>query len=65
MDAEALLLVPLRDPRDMLVDWLAFGTPVRFVFKEGENPFKGRRNVLTDRQVERRKRLLRHARRKG
>lgn len=27
---EALLLVPLRDPRDMLVDWLAFGTPVRF-----------------------------------
>ncbi len=41
------------------------GTPVRFVFKEGENPFKGRRNVLTDRQVERRKRLLRHARRKG
>lgn len=27
---EALLLVPLRDPRDMLVDWLAYGTPVRF-----------------------------------
>jgi len=41
------------------------GTPVRFVFKEGENPFRGRRNVLTDRQVERKKRLIRHARRKG
>lgn len=27
---EALLLVALRDPRDMLVDWLAFGAPARF-----------------------------------
>ena len=40
------------------------GTPVRFVFKEGENPFKDRKNVLTDRQVARKKRLLRHVKRK-
>ena len=41
------------------------GTPVRFVFKEGENPYKDKKNVLTDRQVARRKRLLRHVKRKG
>jgi len=39
------------------------GTPVRFVFKEGENPYRGRKNVLTERQQARRKRLIRHARR--
>ncbi|MBJ7575373.1 tetratricopeptide repeat protein [Luteimonas sp. MC1828] len=27
---EARLLVPLRDPRDMLLDWLAFGAPTHF-----------------------------------
>ena len=41
------------------------GTPVRFVFKEGENPYKDKKNVLTDRQVARKKRLLRHVKRKG
>ena len=40
------------------------GTPVRFVFKEGENPYKDRKNVLSERQVERRRRLLRHVKRK-
>ena len=40
------------------------GTPVRFVFREGENPFKDRKNVLTDRQVERKRRLLRHVKRR-
>ena len=40
------------------------GTPVRFVFKEGENPYKDRKNVLTERQVERRRRLIRHVKRK-
>jgi len=40
------------------------GTPVRFVLKEGENPYKDRKNVLTDRQVERRRRLMRHVKRK-
>ena len=39
------------------------GTPVRFVFKEGDNPYKDRKNVLTDRQVERKRRLLRHVKR--
>ena len=38
------------------------GTPVRLVFKTGENPFKGRRNKLTPRQQRRRKRLIKHAR---
>ena len=37
------------------------GTPVRLEFRSGENPFKGRRNVMTPRQQRRRKRLLRHA----
>ncbi len=40
------------------------GTPVRFVFKEGDNPYKDKKNVLTDRQVARKKRLLRHVKRK-
>jgi GTP-binding protein len=39
------------------------GTPVRFVFKEGENPYRGRKNVLTERQQAKRKRLIRHVRR--
>ncbi|WP_058834576.1 ribosome biogenesis GTPase Der [Luteimonas abyssi] len=40
------------------------GTPVRFVFKEGDNPYKDRKNVLTERQVARKRRLLRHVKRK-
>jgi len=40
------------------------GTPIRLEFKTGENPYKGRRNVITPRQQRRRKRLLRHAKRK-
>src|SRR3546814_9968636 len=39
------------------------GTPVRFVFKEGENPYKDRKNVLSERQVAKKKRLIRHAKR--
>src|SRR5687768_7868836 len=41
------------------------GTPVRFVFKEGDNPYKDKKNVLTDRQVARKKRLLRHVKKRG
>ncbi|NUS37734.1 MAG: ribosome biogenesis GTPase Der [Lysobacter sp.] len=41
------------------------GTPVRFVFREGENPYKDKKNPLTDRQVARKRRLLRHVKRKG
>lgn len=40
------------------------GTPVRFVFKEGENPYKGRRNILSERQIARKRRLLRHVKRR-
>lgn len=36
------------------------GTPVQLVFKTGENPYKDKRNVLTPRQVMRRKRMIRH-----
>jgi GTP-binding protein len=36
------------------------GTPVRLAFKTGTNPFEGRRNKLTPRQVQKRKRLMKH-----
>ena len=39
------------------------GTPVRILFKTGDNPFKGRRNKLTPRQQQKRKRLMKHAKR--
>ncbi|NBB93265.1 MAG: ribosome biogenesis GTPase Der [Gammaproteobacteria bacterium] len=41
------------------------GIPVRLVFREGENPYAGRRNVLTPRQLEKRKRLKKFVRRKN
>ena len=34
------------------------GTPVRIEFRSDENPFKGKRNPLTPRQVQKRKRLM-------
>jgi GTP-binding protein len=34
------------------------GTPIRLVLKTGENPYEGKKNVLTDRQVRRRQRLM-------
>jgi GTPase len=36
------------------------GTPIRIQFKEGENPFEGRKNTLTPTQLRKRKRLLQH-----
>jgi len=36
------------------------GTPIRLQFKTSDNPFKGRRNQLTRRQVTRKKRLVSH-----
>ncbi len=39
------------------------GTPVRFLFKEGDNPYKDKKNVLTERQVAKKKRLIRHVKR--
>ncbi|MGE0334269.1 MAG: ribosome biogenesis GTPase Der [Gammaproteobacteria bacterium] len=38
------------------------GTPVRIEFKFGDNPFEGRKNPLTKRQVQKRRRLIRHVR---
>ncbi len=38
------------------------GTPLRLEFRGTENPFAGRRNVLTRRQVKRRQRVVRHRR---
>lgn len=40
------------------------GAPIRIEFKSGKNPFAGRRNKLTERQKNRKKRLLRHVKRK-
>jgi len=38
------------------------GTPVRIEFRESENPYAGRRNVLTEGQIKKRRRLVRHTR---
>ncbi|HEX3895960.1 MAG TPA: ribosome biogenesis GTPase Der [Rudaea sp.] len=38
------------------------GTPIRIEFRENENPFAGRKNELTERQVRKRRRLIRKAR---
>ncbi|MCK5189086.1 MAG: ribosome biogenesis GTPase Der, partial [Methylococcales bacterium] len=40
------------------------GTPVKLVFKSPENPFKGQKNKLTERQVKKRQRLVKHKKRK-
>ncbi|MBW8823144.1 MAG: ribosome biogenesis GTPase Der [Xanthomonadales bacterium] len=39
------------------------GTPVRFVFKENDNPYKDKKNVLSDRQLAKRQRMIRHIKR--
>ena len=39
------------------------GTPVKFEFRENKNPYEGKVNELTDRQVEKKKRLMRHVKR--
>ncbi|ARU94909.1 ribosome biogenesis GTPase Der [Tatumella citrea] len=36
------------------------GTPIRIQFKEGENPYAGKRNLLTPTQQRKRKRLMSH-----
>jgi len=40
------------------------GLPVRLIFKDSDNPYAGRRNVLTPRQIQKRKRLKTLGRRK-
>ncbi len=36
------------------------GTPIKLEFRTSENPFKGKRNTLTERQVRKRRRMIRH-----
>jgi len=38
------------------------GAPLRLELKSGDNPFAGRRNTLTTRQLRRRRRVMRHSR---
>ncbi len=40
------------------------GTPVQIEFRQGKNPFAGRRNQLNKRQQEKRRRLMRHVKKK-
>ena len=40
------------------------GTPIKFVFKEGDNPYEGKKNVLTERQVKAKRRLMKHVKRR-
>ena len=40
------------------------GTPVNFEFREGDNPFSGKKNTLTDRQKRKRKRLVSHVKKR-
>jgi GTP-binding protein len=39
------------------------GTPLRIEFKSGENPYRHKKNVLTPKQVQKKKRLMRHVKR--
>ncbi len=41
------------------------GTPIRIEFKSGKNPYAGRKNRLTKRQLEKRKRLKKFTSRRG
>jgi GTP-binding protein len=36
------------------------GTPVVFLFREGANPYEGKKNVLTERQIKAKRRLMKH-----
>ncbi len=36
------------------------GTPIRIEFKGGDNPYEGKKNALTDRQVNKKRRLMAH-----
>jgi GTP-binding protein len=41
------------------------GTPIRLEWREGSNPFEGKRNELSERQQRKRQRLIRHAKRRS
>lgn len=36
------------------------GSPIRLEFKSGDNPFEGRKNQLSDRQIRRKRRMMKH-----
>lgn len=38
------------------------GTPIRFEFKTSDNPYAGKRNKLTKRQIDKKRRLMNHVR---
>jgi GTPase len=40
------------------------GTPIRLELKSGENPFEGKKNILTPRQRQKKKRLMKYVKRK-
>ena len=40
------------------------GTPIRLIFKDGDNPFAGKRNKLTTRQWKKRRRIIRTRKKK-
>lgn len=40
------------------------GTPVRIELKQGENPYADKRNVLTPRQVHRKRRMMKHVKKR-
>ena len=40
------------------------GTPIRLIFKDGDNPFAGKRNKLTHRQWKKRRRIIRMRKKK-
>ncbi len=40
------------------------GVPIRLVFKSADNPFQDRRNSLTERQVRKRRRMMRHVKKR-
>lgn len=40
------------------------GTPLKLEFRGSENPFKGKRNKLTERQVKRKRRLMKHVKKR-
>lgn len=40
------------------------GTPVNFLFREGANPYEGKKNPLTERQIKAKRRLMKHVKRK-
>jgi GTP-binding protein len=42
-----------------------FGTPVRVEFRTGDNPFAGKRNKLTQRQVSRKRRMMAHVKKRS